>query len=187
METDKSTEPSTPAAPLWAALDVRLWDIDGVVPYAKNSRKHTHTQITQIAAAITQWGFTFPLLVDENGGLIAGHARLEAAKQLKLAKVPVAVAKGWSDEQKRAYVIADNRLAESSSWDSVNLIDELAALTSSNFDMGLMGFTNGELAKMMGAASTADFQPQENAGDQSRLDQRSAVICPKCGNEFIPT
>jgi ParB-like chromosome segregation protein Spo0J len=170
----------------WPALAVTLSEIDRVVPYAKNSRKHTASQIEQIANAIKQWGFTFPLLVDEQGGLIAGHARLEAAKLLKLTKVPVATATGWSEEQKRAYVIADNRLAESSSWDSVNLIDELAALTGTNFDMGLMGFTSGELAKLMGAVSAAELLPQEGTDGQSRLDQKAAVTCPQCGHVFTP-
>lgn len=179
-------QPDKPVTETWAALNVERWDIGKVVPYAKNSRKHTPGQITQIANAIQQWGFTFPLLVDEWGGLIAGHARLEAAKKLNLTTVPVAIARGWTEEQKRAYVIADNRLAESSSWDSVNLIDELAALTGTNFDMGLMGFTAGELAKLMGAATAAELAPQTAPDEQQRLDQRAAIKCPKCGESFIP-
>ena len=109
----------------------RAWPADRVerrltaslVPYARNSRTHSAEQVEQIAASIREWGWTVPVLVDENDGLIAGHARVMAAKQLGLAEVPVMVATGWSEAQRRAYVIADNKLALNAGWDDALLKD----------------------------------------------------------------
>ncbi len=90
---------------------IEQWNIDKLIPYARNSRTHSDEQIGQIAASIKEWGWTTPILVDEQGGIIAGHGRTMAAQRLKITTVPVMVAKGWSDAKKRAYVIADNRPA----------------------------------------------------------------------------
>jgi ParB-like chromosome segregation protein Spo0J len=86
-------------------------DADRRIPYAKNARTHTDAQIAAIAASIKEWGWTTPALVAEDGGLIAGHARVLAARQLGIAEIPVMVAAGWTEAQKRAYVLADNQLA----------------------------------------------------------------------------
>src|SRR5690606_22386104 len=100
------------AKQLWPADKVERRPIDKLVPYARNSRTHSEEQIAQIAASMREWGWTNPVLVDEDGGIIAGHARLLAARKLGLEEAPVMVAKGWSEAQKRAYIIADNKLAE---------------------------------------------------------------------------
>jgi ParB-like chromosome segregation protein Spo0J len=105
---------------------VEQWPIDRLVPYAKNSRTHSDAQVAQIAASIKEWGFTTAVLVDEDGGIIAGHGRLMAARKLGMTEVPVMVAAGWSDAQKRAYVIADNKLALNAGWDNELLALELA-------------------------------------------------------------
>jgi len=94
----------------WPADKVERWGIDRLIPYAKNARTHTDAQVAAIAASIKEWGWTTPALVGEDGGLIAGHARILAARQLGIAKIPVMVAAGWTDAQKRAYVLADNQL-----------------------------------------------------------------------------
>ena len=86
---------------------VERWAIDRLIPYARNARTHTDAQIAAIAASIKEWGWTTPALVREDGGLIAGHARILAARQLGIAEIPVMVAAGWSEAQKRAYVLAD--------------------------------------------------------------------------------
>ena len=92
--------------------------IDRLIPYAKNARTHTDAQVAAIAASIKEWGWTTPALVGEDGGLIAGHARVLAARQLGIVKIPVMVAAGWTEAQKRAYVLADNQLAiTGSGWD----------------------------------------------------------------------
>src|ERR1700722_9772977 len=102
----------------WPADKVERWSIDRLIPYAKNARTHSDAQIAAIAASIKEWGWTTPALVGEDGGLIAGHARILAARQLGIAEIPVMVAAGWSEAQKRAYVLADNQLAiTGSGWD----------------------------------------------------------------------
>jgi hypothetical protein len=90
----------------WPADKVERWAIDRLIPYAKNARTHTDAQIAAIAASIKEWGWTSPALVGEDGGLIAGHARMLAARQLGIAEIPVMVAAGWTEAQKRAYVLA---------------------------------------------------------------------------------
>ena len=101
----------------WPADRVERWAIERLIPYAKNARTHTDAQIAAIAASIKEWGWTSPALVGD-GGLIAGHARVLAARQLGIAEIPVMVAAGWSEAQKRAYVLADNQLAiTGSGWD----------------------------------------------------------------------
>jgi hypothetical protein len=102
----------------WPADKVERWGIDRLIPYAKNARTHTDAQVAAIAASIKEWGWTTPALVGEDGGLIAGHARILAAWQLGIAEITVMVAAGWSEAQKRAYVLADNQLAiTGSGWD----------------------------------------------------------------------
>src|SRR6266404_5814624 len=93
----------------WPADKVERWSIDRLIPYAKNARTHTDAQVAAIASSIKEWGWTSPALVGEDGGLIAGHARVLAARQLGIAEIPVMVAAGWSEAQKRAYVLADNQ------------------------------------------------------------------------------
>src|SRR6476661_1429481 len=94
----------------WPADKVERWAIERLIPYARNARTHTDAQVAAIAASIKEWGWTSPALVGEDGGLIAGHARVLAARQLGIAEIPVMVAAGWTEAQKRAYVLADNQL-----------------------------------------------------------------------------
>src|SRR4029077_5727114 len=110
-------------------------------PYARNARTHTDAQIAAIAASIKEWGWTTPALVGGGGGLIAGHARILAARQLGISEIPVMVAAGWSEAQKRAYVLADNQLAISGSgWHPELLRLELGELKLGGFDLSLTGF-----------------------------------------------
>ena len=131
------------------ASQVEHWDIHRLIPYAKNSRTHSDEQIAQIAASIKEWGWTTPILVDETGGVIAGHGRLAAATRLHMLKVPVVVASGWSEAQKRAYVIADNKLALNAGWDNELLALELGELGDAGFDLELTGFTDEEIKALM--------------------------------------
>jgi DNA modification methylase len=128
---------------------VERWAIDRLVPYARNARTHSDEQISQIAASIKEWGWTTPVLVDEQGGIIAGHGRTLAAQRLKMAEVPVMVAKGWSDAKKRAYVLADNKLALNAGWDNEMLALELSEIGELGFDLDLTGFTAEEIAALM--------------------------------------
>ena len=124
---------------------IEQWDIKKLVPYARNSRTHSEEQVSQIAASIKEWGWTTPVLVDENGGIIAGHGRTLAAQRLKMTKVPVMVARDWSDAKKRAYVIADNKLAMNAGWDNEMLALEMGELAELGFDLDLTGFTPEEI------------------------------------------
>lgn len=128
---------------------VEQWPIDKLIPYAKNSRTHSDEQVAQIAASIKEWGFTTAVLVDESGSIIAGHGRVMAARKLGLASLPVMVAKDWTDAQKRAYVIADNRLALNAGWDNDLLALELGELGDLGFDLELTGFTDEEIKALM--------------------------------------
>jgi hypothetical protein len=123
------------------------WDIERLIPYARNSRTHSPEQIDQIAASITEWGFTIPVVVDESGVIIAGHARVMAAKKLGMKKVPVREAHGWSEAQKRAYVIADNKLAMNAGWNEQMLQIEIADLRGLGFDLNLTGFSPPEIVQ----------------------------------------
>lgn len=128
---------------------VEQWPIEKLVPYAKNSRTHSEEQVAQIAASIKEWGFTTAVLVDESGSIIAGHGRVMAARKLGLASLPVMVAAGWTDAQKRAYVIADNKLALNAGWDEEMLALELVELGEIGFDLELTGFNEDEIAALM--------------------------------------
>ena len=120
-----------------------------IEPYARNSRTHSDRQVEQIAASIREFGFTQPILVDGASGIIAGHGRLLAAKTLGMAEVPVIEPAGLSAAQKRAYVIADNKLTLNGGWDDAILADELKALGSEGFDLGLTGFDEIELVSFL--------------------------------------
>ena len=128
---------------------VERWAIEKLVPDARNARTHSDEQISQLAASIKEWGWTTPVLVDEQGGIIAGHGRTLAAQRLQMTEVPVMVAKGWSDAKKRAYVLADNKLALNAGWDNELLALELGELGDLGFDLDLVGFTDEEIAALM--------------------------------------
>ena len=123
----------------WSAEKIQQKSVDALIPYDRNPNIHPESQIDQLANAVREWGWTVPILIDENDMVLAGHGRLFAAKKLKLDTVPCIVAEGWSEEQKKAYVIADNKLSESSQWDDALYFSELRSLSDSNFDLSLMG------------------------------------------------
>jgi DNA modification methylase len=138
----------------WPAARTEMWQVSDLVPYARNARTHPPEQIDQIAASMERFGFTIPMLVAEDGTIIAGHGRLMAAAQLGMAEVPVMVARGWSDEDRRLYTLADNRLAETSEWDPETLkieLDELAALGVED-DLSMIGFSDEDLKGILPAA-----------------------------------
>jgi hypothetical protein len=132
----------------WPADQIERWPIDRLIPYVRNARTHSEGQVAQIAASIREWGWTNPVLVDEDGTIIAGHGRVLAARKLRIAEVPVMVATGWSDAQKRAYTIADNKLTLNGGWDDELLGLELGELEVLGFDLDLIGFTEAERATL---------------------------------------
>lgn len=141
---------------------IEVWPVDKLVPYDKNPRTHSTEQVNQIAASIAEFGFLNPILVDTAAGIIAGHGRLQAAKQLGLAQVPVVVLDHLTDAQKRAYVIADNKLALNAGWDDDLLRAEMAALAAENFDLPVVGFSDEELAAILAEPTVAEGQTDED-------------------------
>jgi site-specific DNA-methyltransferase (adenine-specific) len=157
----------------WPADKVERWPLDRLIPYARNARTHSDEQVAQIAASIKEWGWTNPVLVDEGGQIIAGHGRVSAARTLGLKDAPVMVAAGWTDAQKRAYVLADNKLALNAGWDNDLLAVELADLKALDFDLDLTGFSPDEVEKIAGQTdeglTDADAAPEPAADPVSQL------------------
>ena len=122
--------------------------VEDLIPYAKNSRTHDEAQVAQIAASIREFGFTNPILIDADGGIIAGHGRVMAARKLKLETVPCIKLDHLTDTQKRAYIIADNKLALNAGWDEELLKLEFDELKLDGFDVELTGFTLDEIDAM---------------------------------------
>jgi ParB-like chromosome segregation protein Spo0J len=133
----------------WPAERIERWPIERLIPYANNPRLHSEADLDRIAASILKWGWTNPALVDENGTLISGHCRIGAAVKLKLTSIPVIVARGWSEDEKQAYRLADNELAVRASWDPDLLRNELRALQFNGFDLALTGFEPDRLEEIL--------------------------------------
>ncbi|MGU0713175.1 site-specific DNA-methyltransferase [Pseudomonas aeruginosa] len=133
----------------WLADKIEQWPTAKLVPYARNARTHSDEQVAQIAASIAEFGFTNPILAGSDGVIVAGHGRLAAAQKLGLEIVPVVVLDHLSPTQRRALVIADNRIAENAGWDDAMLRIEIAALQDDNFDLSLTGFDADALAELM--------------------------------------
>ncbi|MBM3749122.1 MAG: site-specific DNA-methyltransferase [Acidobacteria bacterium] len=135
-------------------LQVERWPVDKLIPYARNARTHSAEQVTQIAASIAEFGWTNPILAGADGIVIAGHARLLAARKLGMTEVPVIILDHLTPTQRRALVIADNRLALSAGWDEEMLRVELAALREDDFELDLIGFTAEELEELLADPET---------------------------------
>ena len=138
-----------PSKPLFMAKEIEYWPLDRLIPYARNARTHSDDQIALIAGSIVEFGFVNPILVDSRDGIVAGHGRLLAARKLHLDRVPVIVLDHLSDIQRRAYIIADNRLALHAGWDNEMLGLELAALEQESFNLELLGISDAEFEDLV--------------------------------------
>jgi DNA modification methylase len=145
----------------WAADKVERIPVARLVPSARNARTHSEAQVDQIAASIREWGWTMPVLVDEAGGIVAGHGRVMAASKLGIEDVPCMTARGWSKQQIAAYRIADNKLALNGGWDDSLLKAEFAELEAGGFDIGLTGFADQELAAIRVDLNSGLTDPDE--------------------------
>jgi DNA modification methylase len=157
-----------------------MWPVADLTPYVKNARTHPQEQVDQIAASMERFGFTIPMLVAENGTIIAGHGRLMAAAQLGMAEVPVMVARGWSDEDRRFYTLADNRLAETSEWDPETLQvewDELNALGLGD-DLSMIGFSDEDLKDILPAALLEVTGGLTDPDDVPEVDEAQPISQP---------
>jgi hypothetical protein len=139
-------------------------DIDKLVPYARNARTHSKEQIAQLRSSLREFGFVSPVIIDSDYNIIAGHGRVAAAKEEGYKTVPCVFAENLTEAQKRAYILADNRLAMNAGWDEEMLAVELSDLQADAFDVSLLGFTDAELNKLSGAAENVkedDFDVDE--------------------------
>ena len=166
----------------WPADQIVKRQVADLTPYARNSRQHSQAQIAQIAASIKEWGWTQPIIIDDEGGILAGHGRLLAAQHLGLEEVPCVVATGWSEAKRRAYVIADNRLAELAQWDQAMLATELQDLASLDYDLALIGFDGEELARMLdGDGEEGEEPPPADAGGIDYQEKYAVLV--DCASE----
>jgi DNA modification methylase len=178
----------------WPADRVERRSVQHLVADARNARTHTDAQVAQIAAAIREWGWTNPVLIDENGTIIAGHGRVLAARLLGIPDVPVMVARGWSEAQKRAYILADNKLALNAGWNEELLAIEVAGLADMGFDLPLIGFSEDELAALSASPSAgltdrdqvpdAPVNPVSRPGDVWLLG-RHRLVCGDCTDQDV--
>jgi hypothetical protein len=177
--------------------DVQMLPISEILPYERNPRDHSQNQIEELKNSIRQWGWTMPVLVDEEKMVIAGHGRLYAAQELGIDEVPCLMTTGWSDEQKQAYVIADNKIAENSTWNQELYISELRKLDDVGFDLTLAGLDpdfvdnfsfSPNLAPITNFADVTSDQIQktsESLGEyENKQNSTVMAICPHCGEEF---
>ena len=160
---------------------VEKWKISKLIPYARNARTHSDEQVGQIAASIKEWGWTTPVLVDEQGGIIAGHGRTLAAQKLGMIEVPVMVAKGWSEAKKRAYVLADNKLALNAGWDNEMLAIELGEIGELGFNLELIGFDPSELN-----FTAIDYSVLDSEDIDEQLDEMANGVRKAIQIEFEP-
>lgn len=154
--------------------------VDDLIPYARNSRVHSEAQVAQIAGSIKEFGFRNPVLVDGNG-IIAGHGRVLAARKLGLKEVPTVDCSDLSEAQKRAYVIADNKIALNATWDEELLAIEIEDLTAAGFKTDLLGFDPSELG-----SNTVDYSALDDANVDSQLDAMADGVRKAIQIEFEP-
>ena len=157
-------------------LQIEYKKIDDLIPYVKNSRTHSPQQIQQLAASIKEFGWTNPILLDGENGIIAGHGRLAAARLLNQTEVPTIQLNGLTENQKRAYIIADNKLALNAGWDIEFLNLEIKDLQDAGFDLNLMGFSAEELK---------EFAPNEDKviEDMDIKDESRNLLMIECISE----
>ena len=149
-------------------------NIDRLVPYTRNARTHSKEQILQLRASLREFGFVNPVIVDKDLNVIAGHGRIMAAKEEGITEVPCVFAEHLTEAQKRAYIIADNRLALNAGWDAEMLSVEIADLQGSDFDINLLGFDDAELNKLLGSVEDV----KDDDFDVERELQKPAITKP---------
>src|SRR5258708_5557305 len=162
------------------AQRIELWPIDKLIPYDRNARTHSDDQVTQIAASILEFGFLVPILVASDAGILAGHGRLLAARQLKLPEVPVIPLDHLSEVQRRAYILADNKLSDNAGWDEELLRAELQALEQDGFNLDVVGFSDEELAAILG-----DPEAIQGLTDEDQVPAVEAVAISRAGDTWV--
>ena len=157
------------------AQKIELWNLARLKPYEKNAREHSPEQVAQIAASIVEFGFLNPILVDSNDGIVAGHGRLSAAKELALEVVPVVVLDHLTENQKKAYILVDNKLAENATWNEDLLAEEIIKLNLQDFDLNILGWSDEELKALQEDGWASDIEDLTK-DDEEHLDALQAKI-----------
>ena len=168
-----------------SSLKIEYKKIKELIPYCNNSRTHSDEQVLQIASSIKEFGFTNPVLIDDQGGIIAGHGRTMAAQKLKMDEVPTITLVGLSDAQRKAYVIADNKLALNAEWDFDLLKIEIESLQEDDFKLDLLGFDVDELNGILGFDDIAEEDEEEPEQDyeDNYKEQYGVIIMCKSAEE----
>lgn len=166
-------------------MEIVYKKVSDLIPYINNSRTHSEEQVNQICASINEFGFTNPILIDEKDNIIAGHGRLLASKKLKLEEVPCIILSGLTEAQKKAYIIADNKMALNAGWDEELLKLELENLKELDFDLNLTAFDVDEQDYILNDYNL-DINDDEFLQDTeiTKEKEKKKVICPKCGEEI---
>jgi ParB-like chromosome segregation protein Spo0J len=163
-------------------LNVKYRKVEDLIPYVNNSRKHSDEQVAQISASIKEFGWTNPILIDGTNSIIAGHGRLMAARKLKMDEVPTIELGHLTDTQRKALIIADNKLALNADWDNTLLTIELDDLLKDGFALDILGFNEQEIKTIMQEVNF-DAGSEEDQGKLDQLDPKW-ICCPNCGKEF---
>ena len=162
-------------------LSLQYKPLEMLIPYARNARQHSDAQVAQIAASIREFGWAAPIIVDAQSNVIAGHGRLLAARKLGLAEVPVVSLDHLSDTQRRALILADNKIAENATWDEAVLGVELAALSEAGFELGLTGFSQDEWERLI----EGDLSDEKGLTDEDAVPEVSEHAVAKPGDIWI--
>ena len=164
------------------AQKIELWNLDRLIPYEKNAREHSSEQVKQIAASIIEFGFLNPILVDSKDGIVAGHGRLSAAKELALDVVPVVVLDHLTENQKKAYILVDNKLAENATWNEELLAEEIIKLNLQDFDLNILGWTDEEIKALQEDGWASDIEEVEK--NEENLDGIMGKIIIKLDPDY---
>jgi len=172
---------ATGGAFFMSGIEIKYMDAKAITPYARNSRTHSDEQVAQVAASIKEFGWTNPILIDEKHTIIAGHGRLMAAQRLGFDEVPTIMLPNLTDAQKRAYVIADNKLALNAGWDEEMLAVEIEELLDQGYDLDLTGFGADEIDSLLAEAEKVE----EGLTDEDAVPEAPAEPVSKIGDIWV--
>lgn len=162
-------------------------DVDSLIPYARNARTHSPEQVAKIAGSIKEFGFLNPVIISSDGGIIAGHGRVMAAQKLGIKKVPCVEESHLTETQKRAYILADNKIALDAGWDDEMLKVEFIELLDDKFDVSLTGFDTNDIeyySKKNETLESIDFDELSSMDTKKDTKEPKIAICPECGHRF---
>ncbi len=170
---------------MWTASEIEQWPVEKLIPHARNARTHSDAQVGQIAASIREFGFTNPVLVGSDGGIVAGHGRLLAARKLQMPMVPVVVLGHLSDVERRLLMLADNKVSQNAGWDEDILKAEFEALLSEGAQLEVTGFSSDEVDAFMAEAGALKGETDEDAAPEEVPEISQTGDVWRCGEHVI--